>query len=122
MLDQKTLDYLWNQRGRAIRWQGRCEDADALHVLLIADAANPEVWMRSALDYASTAHDERIKRWMIVLLVSLGELQQGKKGLTEALGEYQLAEQWAEPLGTERQSTMARHAITECGKALAEGP
>lgn len=95
---------------------------DALHMLSIADAANAEVWMRSALEYASTAHDERTKRWMIALHASLGELLQGKKRLTEAMVEYQLAEQWAERLGTERQRAMARDAITECGKALAEGP
>ena len=95
---------------------------DALHMLSIADAANAEVWMRSALEYASTAHDERTKRWMIALHASLGAFLQGKNRLTEALVEFQLAEQWAERLGTERQRALARQAITECGKALAEGP
>lgn len=95
---------------------------DALHMLSIADAANAEMWMRSALEYASTARDERTKRWMIALHASLGAFLQGKKRLTEALVEFQLAEQWAERLGSERQKVMARHAITECGKALAEGP
>ncbi|MFK0040200.1 hypothetical protein ACIQTW_10195 [Paenarthrobacter sp. NPDC090517] len=208
MLDQKTLDHLWNVRdpaaseaafraamteeiydaderaelatqlGRAIGLQGRFEEADALldeidddeptvgvrillergrvlhsggraamavplleqaaeladhlgeeflavdalHMLSIADAANAEVWMRSALEYSSTAHDERTKRWMIALHASLGAFLQGKNRLTEALVEFQLAEQWAERLGTERQRAMARQAITECGKALAEGP
>ncbi|NWL10483.1 hypothetical protein DM793_04090 [Paenarthrobacter nitroguajacolicus] len=208
MLDQKTLDHLWNfrdpasseaafraamveemydaderaelatQLGRAIGLQGRFEEADALldeidddeptvgvrillergrvlnsdgraamavplleqaaeladhlgeeflavdalHMLSIADAANAEVWMRSALEYASTAHDERTKRWMIALHASLGAFLQGKNRLTEALVEFQLAEQWAARLGTERQRAVARQAITECGKALAEGP
>ncbi|MGJ3191527.1 hypothetical protein FQP90_10845 [Paenarthrobacter nitroguajacolicus] len=208
MLDQKTLDHLWNfrdpaaseaafrnamtegsydaderaelatQLGRAISLQGRFEEADALlddidddeptvgvrillergrvlnaggrgamavplleqaaemadhlgeeflavdalQMLSIADAANSEVWMRSALEYASTAHDERTKRWMIVLHTSLGTFLRGKGRLTEAMVEFQLAEQWAERLGTERQREFAREAITECGKALAEGP
>ena len=152
MLDQKTLDHLWNfrdpasseaafraamveemydaderaelatQLGRAIGLQGRFEEADALHMLSIADAASAEVWMRSALEYASTAHDERTKHWMIALHASLGAFLQGKNRLTEALVEFQLAEQWAARLGTERQRAMARQAITECGKALAEGP
>lgn len=208
MLDQKTLDHLWNfrdpaaseatfraamtedmydaderaelatQLGRAISLQGRFEEADALldeidedeptvgvrillergrvlnyggraamavplleqaaeladhlgeeflavdalHMLSIADAANAEMWTRSALEYASTAHDEQTKRWMIALHASLGTFLQGKKRLTEALVEFQLAEQWAERLGSEQQKAMARDAITECGKALAEGP
>ncbi|MDR6986555.1 tetratricopeptide (TPR) repeat protein [Paenarthrobacter nitroguajacolicus] len=95
---------------------------DALHMLSLADAAHAEVWMRSALEYASTAHDERTKRWMIALHVGLGSFLSGKKRLTEATVEFQLAEQWAERLGTERQRALIQEAITECGKALAEGP
>ncbi|SEJ61033.1 hypothetical protein SAMN04487917_10818 [Arthrobacter sp. yr096] len=208
MLDQKTLDHLWNfrdpaaseatfraamientydaderaelatQLGRAIGLQGRFEEADALldnidddeptvgvrillergrvlnsggrapmavplleqaaeladhlgeeflavdalHMLSIADEANAEVWMRSALEYASIAHDDRTKGWMIALHASLGTFLRGKNRLTEAMVEFQLAEQWAERLGTERQRASAREAITECGEALAEGP
>ena len=208
MLDQKTLDHLWNfrdpaaseaafraamiedtydaderaelatQLGRAISLQGRYEEADALldgidddeptvgvrillergrvlnaggrpamavplleqaaeladhlgeeflavdalHMLSLADDAHAEVWMRSALEYASTAHDERTKHWMIVLHVALGTFLRGKKRLTEALVEFQLAEQWAERLGSGAHGALAREAITECGKALAEGP
>ncbi|BCW04418.1 hypothetical protein [Arthrobacter sp. NtRootA1] len=95
---------------------------DALHMLSIADTANAEAWMRSGLEYASTAHHERTKRWMIVLHTSLGSFLHGNGRFTEALVEFQLAEQWAERLGTERQRVLAREAITECGKALAEGP
>jgi len=95
---------------------------DALHMLSIADPGNAEVWMRSGLEYASSAHDERTKRWMIALHAGLGSFLRGKKRLTEAMVEFQLAEQWAERLGTERQKALAREAITECGKALAEGP
>ncbi|MEQ4566553.1 hypothetical protein [Paenarthrobacter sp. CAP02] len=152
MLDQKTLDHLWNfgdpaasearfraamvgemydaderaelatQLGRAIGLQGRFEEADALHMLSIADSGNAEVWMRSGLEYASSARDERTKRWMIALHAGLGSFLRGKNRLTEAMVEFQLAEQWAERLGTERQGALAREAITECGKALAEGP
>lgn len=95
---------------------------DALHMLSISDAAHAEAWMRSALEYASTAHHERTKRWMIVLHASLGWFLHGNGRFTEAMVEFQLAEQWAERLGTERQKLLAREAITECGKALAEGP
>ena len=95
---------------------------DALHTLSSADAAHAESWLRSALEYASTAHDDRSKRWMIVLHTRLGWFLHGNGRFTEAMVEFQLAEQWAERLGTERQRELAREAITECGKALAEGP
>ncbi|MFJ5955925.1 hypothetical protein ACIQC5_08190 [Paenarthrobacter sp. NPDC092416] len=95
---------------------------DALQMLALADAEHAETWTRSALEYASTAHHERTKQWMIALHANLGWLLHGKNRFTEALVEFQLAEQWAERLGTERDRVLAREAITECGKALAEGP
>ena len=45
---------------------------DALHMLAIADSAHAETWTRSALEYASTVHDERTKRWMVALHNNLG--------------------------------------------------
>ncbi|MCD4851232.1 hypothetical protein LN996_10465 [Arthrobacter sp. AK01] len=82
-----------------------------------------QLHMRSTgVENASTAHDDRTKAWMIALHVSPSMFLGGKNRLTEAVVEFQLAEQWAERRGTERQETLAREAITECGKALAEGP
>ena len=78
--------------------------------------------MRKAHGYGPASLDERTKHWMIVLHVALGTFLRGKNRLTEALVEFQLAEQWAERLGSEGQKALAREAITECGKALAEGP
>ncbi|WP_235036291.1 hypothetical protein [Arthrobacter sp. 18067] len=82
-----------------------------------------QLHMRSiALENASTAHDDRTKARMIALHVSLRTFLGGKKRLTEAMVEFQLAEQWSERQGSERQKASARESITECGKALAEGP
>lgn len=92
---------------------------DALHMLAIADADHAEIWTRSALEYASTAHDPNTRRWMIALHNNLGRILHRSGRLTEALVEFQLAEQWAERVGTPAQQQYAREAIAECEHALA---
>ena len=92
---------------------------DALHMLAIADADHAEIWTRSALEYASTAHDPNTRRWMIALHNNLGWILHRSGRLTEALVEFQLAEQWAERVGTPAQQQYAREAIAECEHALA---
>lgn len=92
---------------------------DALHMLAIADSAHAETWTRSALEYASTAHDAFARRWMVALHNNLGWTLHGAGRLTEALVEFQLAEQWAERVGTLAQQQQAREAIDECEHALA---
>ena len=92
---------------------------DALHMLAIADADHAELWTRSALEYASTAHDPNTRRWMVALHNNLGWSLHGAGRLTEALVEFQLAEQWAERVGTPAQQQYARDAIAECEHALA---
>ena len=92
---------------------------DALHMLAIADADHAELWTRSALEYASTAHDPNTRRWMVALHNNLGWSLHGAGRLTEALVEFQLAEQWAEWVGTPAQQQYARDAIAECEHALA---
>ena len=84
---------------------------DALHMLAIADSAHAETWTRSALEYASTVHDPRTKRWMVSLHNNLGWTLHEAGRFTEALVEFQLAEQWAERVGTPRQQEWAREAI-----------
>lgn len=92
---------------------------DALHMLAIADSAHAETWTRSALEYASTAHDPCARRWMVALHNNLGWTLHAAGRLTEALVEFQLAEQWAERVGTPAQQEYARAAIDECEQALA---
>ena len=92
---------------------------DALHMLAIADSAHAEPWTRSALEYASTAHDPHTRRWMVALHNNLGWTLHGAGRFTEALVEFQLAEQWAERVGTPAQQQYAREAIEECEQALA---
>lgn len=92
---------------------------DALHMLAIADADHAELWTRSALEYASTAHDPSTRRWIVALHNNLGWSLHGAGRLTEALVEFQLAEQWAERVGTPAQQKYARDAIAECEHALA---
>ncbi|SFT78487.1 hypothetical protein [Arthrobacter sp. ov118] len=87
---------------------------DALHMLAIADPAHAEAWTRSALEYASTVHDERTKRWIVALHNNLGWTLHEAGRCTEAMVEFQLAEQWAERIGTPRQQELAREAIKAC--------
>jgi tetratricopeptide (TPR) repeat protein len=94
---------------------------DALHMLAVADSAHAEPWTRSALEYASTAHDPQTRRWMVALHHNLGrELRRAGRS-TEALVEFQLAEQWAERFGTPAQQQHAREAILGCELDLAAG-
>jgi tetratricopeptide (TPR) repeat protein len=92
---------------------------DALHMLAIADSAHAALWTRSALEYASTAHDPSTRRWMVALHNNLGWALHGAGRFTEALVEFQLAEQWAERAGTPVQQQHAREAIQRCEQALA---
>lgn len=87
---------------------------DALHMLAIADSAHAETWTRSALEYASTVHDERTRRWLVALHNNLGWTLHDAGRCTEAMVEFQLAEQWAERVGTPRQQELAREAIQAC--------
>ena len=87
---------------------------DALHMLAIADSAHAETWTRSALEYASTVHDERTKRWIVALHNNLGWTLHDAGRCTEAKVEFQLAEQWAGRVGTPRQQELAREAIQAC--------
>ena len=87
---------------------------DALHMLAIADPAHAETWTRSALEYASTVHDERTKQWLVALHNNLGWTLHDAGRCTEAMVEFQLAGQWAERVGTPRQQDLAREAIQAC--------
>ncbi|MCO4255993.1 hypothetical protein [Pseudarthrobacter cellobiosi] len=92
---------------------------DALHMLALADSAHAELWTRSALEYASTAHDPHTRRWMVALHNNLGWTLHSAGRFNEALVEFQLAEQWAERAGTPAQQQAAREAIQACDVALA---
>ena len=94
---------------------------DALHMLAIADSAHAGLWTRSALEYASTARDPHTRHWMVALHSNLGWALHGEGRFTEALVEFQLAEQWAERAGTPSQEQYAREAIEACEVALAAG-
>lgn len=94
---------------------------DALRMLAAADSAHAESWTRSAVEYASTAHDPQTRRWMAGLHNSLGWLLHAANRFTEAMVEFQLAEQWAEQAGTPAQQQQAREAILACELDMAAG-
>ncbi len=86
---------------------------DALHMLALADHEHAVSWTRSALEYASTAHDMSVRRWMAVLHGNLGRILFRDGHTHRALVEFQLAEQWAEREGTPAEQAAAREAIEE---------
>lgn len=92
---------------------------DALSMLAAADTAHAEAWTRSAIEYAATAHDNRIRRWLPALHTSLGGTLRAAGRFPEAIVEFQLAEQWAERAGTPDQQQEARDAIRSCERDLA---
>jgi tetratricopeptide (TPR) repeat protein len=94
---------------------------DALHMLAIADSAHAGLWTKSALEYASTARDPHTRHWMVALHSNLGWALHREGRFTQALVEFQLAEQWAERAGTPAQQQKAREAIEACEVALAAG-
>jgi hypothetical protein len=87
---------------------------DALQMLAAADTAHAETWTRSALEYASTVHDDRTRRWLAALHIKLGWILHHAGRCTEAMVEFQLAEQWAVRVGTPQQQQQAREAIGAC--------
>jgi tetratricopeptide (TPR) repeat protein len=164
MLEQKTLDQLWNfddpagsearfraaaaderydaderaelttQLGRAIGLQGRYEEADAL--LDAVDADEPTVAVRVLLERGrvlnSSGHPEMavplfeqaaeladylVEEFLAVdalhMLAIAWTLHDAGR-CTEAMVEFQLAEQWADRIGTPRQQELAREAIKAC--------
>jgi Tfp pilus assembly protein PilF len=56
---------------------------------------------------------------MVALHNNLGWALHGAGRFAEALVEFQLAEQWADRVGTPAQQQYARDAIVECEHALA---
>ncbi len=87
---------------------------DALHMLAIADTAHAVTWTRGALEYASGVQDPRTRRWMVALHNNLGWTLHDAGRCLEAKVEFQLAEQWAERVGTLRQRELAREALRDC--------
>jgi hypothetical protein len=66
-------------------------------------------------------HDPRTRRWMVSLHNILGWTLHQAGRFTEALVEFQLAEQWAERVGTPQQQEWARAALDECEQSRAAG-
>jgi tetratricopeptide (TPR) repeat protein len=91
--------------------------ADALHMLAIADEAHAESWARAGIEYASGAHSPRAQRWCVSLHGNLGWHLLDAGEAHRALVEFQLAEQWAERVGTPDQAEWAREGVAACRAA-----
>jgi tetratricopeptide (TPR) repeat protein len=92
---------------------------DALHMLAIADETRSSEWAAQAIDLALAAPDDRTRRWLVSLYNNLGWWHFDGGRLTEALDNFQQAQEWAERVGNEQQRVWAREAIDECAAAMA---
>jgi hypothetical protein len=88
--------------------------ADAFHMLAIADTEHAEAWARAGIEYASSSHSQRAQRWCASLHGNLGWMFLDAGEPHRALVEFQLAEQWAERVGTPAQVAWAREGIEAC--------
>jgi tetratricopeptide (TPR) repeat protein len=88
--------------------------ADAFHMLAIADTEHAESWARAGIEYASSSHSRRTQRWCASLHGNLGWMFVDAGEPHRALVEFQLAEQWAERVGTPAQAEWAREGIAAC--------
>jgi tetratricopeptide (TPR) repeat protein len=88
--------------------------ADAFHMLAIADDGHAESWARAGIEYAAGAHSPRAQRWCVSLHGNLGWHLLDAGHAHRALVEFQLAEQWAERIGTPEQAAWAREGIEAC--------
>ncbi|MGY3567269.1 tetratricopeptide (TPR) repeat protein [Sinomonas sp. RB5] len=88
--------------------------ADAFHMLAIADTEHAESWARAGIEYASSSHSPRTQRWCASLHGNLGWMFVDAGEPHRALVEFQLAEQWAERVGTPAQVEWAREGIAAC--------
>jgi tetratricopeptide (TPR) repeat protein len=97
---------------------------DGLHMLAIADQTRSRDWAAQAIDLALAAPDDRTRRWLVSLHNNLGWWHFDAGRLSEALDDFQQAQQWAEQVGNEQQRVWAREAIDECVTAMAarDGP
>jgi tetratricopeptide (TPR) repeat protein len=92
---------------------------DALHMLAIADETRPGEWAAQAIGLALAAPEDRTRRWLVSLHNNLGWWHFDGGRLTEALGNFRQAQEWAEHVGNEQQRVWAREAIDECVAAMA---
>jgi len=88
--------------------------ADAFHMLALADDGHAESWTRAGIEYTSGAYSPRAQRWCVALHGNLGWHLLDAGEVHRALIEFQLAEQWAERVGTPGQVEWAREGIAAC--------
>jgi hypothetical protein len=91
---------------------------DALHMLAIADKSRSGEWAAQAIDLATTAPDDRTRRWLVSLYNNVGWSNFEAGNLQAAYGAFLQARDWAERVGTGEQQTWAREAIEECTTAM----
>jgi hypothetical protein len=88
-------------------------EADAAHMLVIAEPSRAEHWTARGLETVDETTDLRTKRWAVSLHNNLGWRFFDDGNPAAALVELELAADAAREYGTERQQELAQQAIDE---------
>lgn len=93
-------------------------EADALHMLAIADGDAAERWTREGLAALEQTLDARTRRWEVSLHNNLGWRRHDAGHPEGALSEFELALNAAQRYGTDDHRFAARWALARCLRSL----
>jgi tetratricopeptide (TPR) repeat protein len=93
-------------------------EADALHMLAIADPERAEKWTREGLAALERAEDDRTRRWAVSLHNNLGWHLHDASRYDEALTQFSLAQGAAIRFGSEDQRFQSRWAFARGLRSL----
>lgn len=97
-------------------------EADAAHMLVIAEPARAEHWTARGLQAVEQTKNRRTRRWEFSLHYNLGWRFFDDGKLAPALVEFELAADAAREYGTEQQQGFAQHAIDQAHAELDASP
>jgi hypothetical protein len=97
-------------------------EADAAHMLVIAEPARAEHWTARGIQAVEKTKDRRTRRWEFSLHTNLGWRFFDDGDPVAALVEFELAADAARDYGTDRQQEFARHAIDQARAELDGSP
>lgn len=90
---------------------------DGLHMLAIADTEREADWFAQAVRAAEAATDGRTQRWNVALHNNHGWNLFDGGDIDGAIAELELAQQWADRVGTEFQRQLAREGLDRARRA-----
>lgn len=93
-------------------------EADALHMLAIADDDRSPVWTSQALGLVRESSDPEVRRWAVALENNHAWFLMERGRALEALNHFRAAHDAALAVGTPDQERIARWAVARCLREL----